>query len=97
MEVFYSDLALDLAGVQRQPRSWMALLPDGTAVEFVTHGTSPRIYYPQGTKNLADDATLARLIAMCNQEAARERAIRRKFERMAACPWLSSDPSPSSD
>jgi hypothetical protein len=98
-EAFYSDLALDLAGVQRQPPSRIvdALLPDGTAVQFVTHGPSPRIYYPLGTKNLADDATVARLIAMCNQEAARERAIRRKFERMAARPWLLSDPSPFSD
>ncbi len=99
MEAFYSDLALDLAGVERQPPSQVvsSITPDGKGVKFVTHGPPPRIYYPLGTKNLADDATVTRLIAMCNQEAARERAIRRKFERMAARPWLLSDPSPFSD
>ncbi len=99
MEAFYADLALDLAGVQRQPQSRIvdALLPDGTAVKFVTHGPSPRIYYPLGTKNLADDATVARLIAMCNQEAAKDGAIRRMFERKASRPWLLSNPTPLSD
>ncbi len=88
MEAFYSDLALDLAGVRRRPPYQIVdfLLPDGTGVEVDARGPSPRIYYPLGTKNLADDATVTRLIAMCNQEAARERAKRRKFERMAAPP-----------
>ncbi len=77
MEAFYSDLALDLAGVERQPpfRIVSALTPDGKGLQFVTHGPSPRIYYPLGTTNLADDATVTRLIAMCKKEAAKEGAI----------------------
>ncbi len=100
MEAFYSELALDLAGVQRQPplpRIVMFLLPDGTGVEIDTHGPSPRIYYPLGTKNPADGSTVMRLIAMCKKGAAKEGAKRRMFERMAARPWLRSDPSPFSD
>jgi hypothetical protein len=99
MEAFYSDLALDLAGVERQPPSRIvsALTPDGKGLQFVTRGPSPRIYYPLGTTNLADDATVKRLIAMCKKEAAKEGAIRRTYERMAARPWLLSNPPPSSD
>jgi hypothetical protein len=99
LEAHYSDLALDPAGVPRQPATSTvdALLPDGTAVEFKTHGRSPQIYYPLGSKNLADQATVNRLIAMCKQEAARRRAIRRMFERNAARPWLPFNPSLFSD
>jgi hypothetical protein len=99
MEAHYSDLALDFAGVPRQPPTVTVsvLTPDGKAVQFVTHGPSPRVYYPLGTKNLADEATLTRLINMCKQEAAHEGAIRRMFERNAARPWLRFNPSLSSD
>ena len=101
MEAHYSDLALDLAGVERQPPSRVAnalyLFPNGKAVKFVTHGPSPRIYYPLESTNLADDATVAQLIDMCKKGAAKEGAIRRMFERMAARPWSLSNPAPSSD
>jgi hypothetical protein len=95
MEAHYSDLA----GVPRQPPSTTvdALTPDGKAVEFVIHGPSPRVYYPLGTKNLADQATRTRLINMCRLEAAHDGAIRRMFERNPARPWLRFNPSLSSD
>jgi hypothetical protein len=96
MEAFYSDLALDLAGVERQPPfpvgTYFFLLPNGKAVKFVTRGPSPRIYYPMESTILADDATVAQLIAMCKKGAAKEGAIRRMLERKAARPWLLADP-----
>src|SRR5262245_6729654 len=93
-EAFYSDLALDLAGVPRQPPSkidaWT--LPDGNAVRFLARGRSRLIFYPAESDDLADEATVKRLIAMCRQEAATQGAIRRMFERQASHPWLSFDP-----
>jgi len=99
METHYADVALDLAGAPRQPPSQIvhALLPDASGVEFATQGLVPRIYYPLGSKNLADQATVTRLISMCREEAAREGAIRRMFERNAARPWLRLKPTPFSD
>jgi hypothetical protein len=94
MEAFYSGLALDLAGVPRQPpsRTVSALTPDGKGIKFLTHGPAPRVYYPLGSNELADEATFKRLIAMCQQEAAKEGAIRRLYERQASHPWLPFDP-----
>src|SRR5438105_4148536 len=63
MEAFYSDLALDLAGVPRQLPSnidaWMT--PDGKGVRFLARGLSPLVSYPLESDDLADEATVKRL------------------------------------
>jgi hypothetical protein len=93
-EAFYARLAQDLAGVPQPPppRMGAAFLPDGSAVEFVTSGPSPQVYYPFGSRNFADEATLARLIALCDRAAAREGKLRRVFEYHASRPWLTYYP-----
>lgn len=95
IEAFYSDLALDLVGVPRQPPSKIDAwgLPDGTAVRFLVRGRSRLIFYPAESDDLADEATVKRLIAMCRQEAATQGVIRRMFELHASQPWFSFDPN----
>ena len=94
-EAFYAGLASDLTGVPRQPPSkidaWMT--PDGNGVRFLARGLSPLVFYPMESDDLADEATVNHLIAMCRQEAAKQGAIRRMFERQASHPWLSFDPN----
>jgi hypothetical protein len=99
MEAFYSELALDIAGVPRQPPSLTAsaILPDGTALHFAAHGPVPQIYYPLGTKNVADEATVKRLRTMCKQEAVKEGALKRMYERNASHPWMPFDLAPIQD
>ncbi len=95
LEAFFSDLALDLGGVPRQPPSKIDAftLPDGNAVRFLGRGRDRLIFYPAVSDDLADEATVKRLIAMCRQEVAMQSAIRRMFERHASHPWVSFDPN----
>jgi len=96
MEAFYSELAQDLAGDPRQAASVTAtaLLPDGSAVHFASHGAFPRIEYPPGDPNPADKATVGKLVAMCQRAAAYQAGLRRKYEYAAAHPWLLVSPDP---
>jgi hypothetical protein len=96
-EAWCSNLAMDLAGVPRQPpsKAKKSLLPDGTGVEFVNRGPSRQIFQTHvgGTKELADEATIEQFVMMCNEAAAEEREMRRVYEWYASHPWLSFDPS----
>jgi hypothetical protein len=69
------------------------MMPDGNVVSFLARGLSPLVIYPMESDDLADEATVKRLIAMCRQEAAKQGAIRRMFERQASLSWLSFGPN----
>src|SRR5687767_14175738 len=70
MEEFHTELARDLAADPATAGSdtVTALLPDGSAVRFASHGPGRRIHYPPDAATPAYEATAARLEALCRRQ-----------------------------